>query len=474
MAKLTISNISADYGATGSINAAFDAIEAAIENTLSRDGTSPNAMDANLDMNSYDIANVGTLQTTEITVNGSDLTDTVQAYTGYSEEWANKAEDSLVSTAAGGDGVDDYSSLHWSNKAKAYGAEWATKAEDSLISTVAGGDGSTDYSALHWAAKASASASAAAASYDAFDDRYLGSKASAPTLDNDGNALLTGALYWNSTSNTLYIYNGSGWIQAYTSFTGISDSATEVAITIDSSENIGIGTTPSAWGAAYDAFQINARGGLFGTSTGSGQVYNAYNDGTNWRRIEAAAAVLIQIDSSGNLLFYRAGSAAADSVITWTLWVKYSNALGVEVGTPAGGSPADGGINAEDVQIGGVTCLTQNLANLDSASTARSNLGIDGSSGVLVAGDIGLSTSTASSFLAPDSTTTVIPAGLYIGLYASEATGVDVQVRINGTWFTIASIDNTTAMGSLYSDGTNARINNGTVINNTIYYTKLS
>jgi len=34
----------------------------------------------------------------------------------YAEEWANKPEDSLVSTAAGGDGVDDYSALHWSIK----------------------------------------------------------------------------------------------------------------------------------------------------------------------------------------------------------------------------------------------------------------------------------------------------------------------------------------------------------------------
>lgn len=35
----------------------------------------------------------------------------------YSAEWANKPEDSLVSAAAGGDGIDDYSSLHHRNKA---------------------------------------------------------------------------------------------------------------------------------------------------------------------------------------------------------------------------------------------------------------------------------------------------------------------------------------------------------------------
>jgi len=58
---------------------------------------------------------------------------------------------------------------------------------------------------------AATSASNAAASYDAFDDRYLGDKASDPTVDNDGNALLTGAIYWNTTSDILKIYDGAAW-----------------------------------------------------------------------------------------------------------------------------------------------------------------------------------------------------------------------------------------------------------------------
>jgi hypothetical protein len=61
---------------------------------------------------------------------------------------------------------------------------------------------------------AAASAAQAAASYDSFDDRYLGSKASDPSVDNDGNALVTGALYFNSTSGEMKIYDGSIWIAA--------------------------------------------------------------------------------------------------------------------------------------------------------------------------------------------------------------------------------------------------------------------
>jgi len=61
------------------------------------------------------------------------------------------------------------------------------------------------------ATAAAASAAAAAASYDSFDDRYLGAKSTAPSVDNDGNALVEGALYWNSTSNAMLAWDGSAW-----------------------------------------------------------------------------------------------------------------------------------------------------------------------------------------------------------------------------------------------------------------------
>ena len=61
------------------------------------------------------------------------------------------------------------------------------------------------------ATAAAASAAAAATTYDNFDDRYLGAKSSAPSVDNDGNALITGALYWNSVSNTMFAWSGSAW-----------------------------------------------------------------------------------------------------------------------------------------------------------------------------------------------------------------------------------------------------------------------
>jgi len=61
------------------------------------------------------------------------------------------------------------------------------------------------------ATAAAASAAAAATTYDNFDDRYLGAKSSAPSVDNDGNALITGALYWNTPSATMFAWTGSAW-----------------------------------------------------------------------------------------------------------------------------------------------------------------------------------------------------------------------------------------------------------------------
>jgi hypothetical protein len=68
------------------------------------------------------------------------------------------------------------------------------------------------------AAQAAAEAAQAAAELvlDSFDDRYLGAKASDPVLDNDGDALLTGALYWNTTDEVLLVYDGSVWVSTGT------------------------------------------------------------------------------------------------------------------------------------------------------------------------------------------------------------------------------------------------------------------
>ena len=103
----------------------------------------------------------------------------------------------------------------------------ATSASNAATSETNAGTSETN--AGNSASAALASQDAAAASYDLFDDRFLGAKSSAPTLDNDGNALVVGTLYFNSTSNIMYVYGGAGWQAAGSSVNGTSSRETYTA-----------------------------------------------------------------------------------------------------------------------------------------------------------------------------------------------------------------------------------------------------
>jgi hypothetical protein len=52
---------------------------------------------------------------------------------------------------------------------------------------------------------------AAEAALDNFDDVYLGAKSSEPSVDNDGDALNAGDLFFDTTANTIKVYTGSAW-----------------------------------------------------------------------------------------------------------------------------------------------------------------------------------------------------------------------------------------------------------------------
>lgn len=65
------------------------------------------------------------------------------------------------------------------------------------------------------ASNALASEAAAAASYDSFDDRYLGAKAADPATDNDGGVLVDGALYFNSVAGEMRAWSGAAWVATY-------------------------------------------------------------------------------------------------------------------------------------------------------------------------------------------------------------------------------------------------------------------
>lgn len=109
-------------------------------------------------------------------------------------------------------------------------------------------------SAATSASSANSAADAALAALDSFDDRYLGQKATAPTLDNDGNALVTGALYFDTTTNTMKVWDGSTWLAAYASLSGAliaTNNLSDVSSVSAARTNLGLGTAATTDSTAY-------------------------------------------------------------------------------------------------------------------------------------------------------------------------------------------------------------------------------
>lgn len=106
---------------------------------------------------------------------------------------ANKA---LVVNSTG-DGLIMGPTVTEVENAEGYATTASTKATEAAASALA----------------AATDAATVAGILDTFDDRFLGEKATAPTVDNDGDALVVGTLYFKTSSpdSGMYIYDGTDW-----------------------------------------------------------------------------------------------------------------------------------------------------------------------------------------------------------------------------------------------------------------------
>jgi hypothetical protein len=151
-------------------------------------------------------------------IGGTGITDA--SGKGSAKEWATNAEDDTVDTS-------EYSAKHYSIKAGASSSSATSSASTATTKATSATSSATSATASAATAttkanEAAASAVAAAASADTFDDVYLGAKSSNPSTDNDGDALGAGDLYYNTSSTTLQVYNGSAWATAALSSTGFA------------------------------------------------------------------------------------------------------------------------------------------------------------------------------------------------------------------------------------------------------------
>ena len=133
----------------------------------------------------------------------------------------------------------------------------------------------------------------------------------------------TGALIWNTTTSAINQYNGSAWEITYTDtntqVAGITSSADATAITIDSSENVGIGTTaPAAKIDIEDTLQATANqhyslvvGGGSGSDTvgNSSSILLSTTQGVT--RGSSISAEKANVGNGHNLIFSTSASTAA-------------------------------------------------------------------------------------------------------------------------------------------------------------------
>jgi hypothetical protein len=195
--------------------------------------------------------------------------------------------------------------------------DWATKTSG----PVAGGEYSAKYHATNAASSASTASTAATnasnaqtaaeaardatlAAYDSFDDRYLGAKTSNPTLDNDGNALVAGALYFNTVVPEMRLYTGSAWVAAYVSgasYLLTANNLSELAATAATARtNLGLGSiaTQAASNVAITGGAVNGTTvGASTPSTGAFTTLSATGTATFSGAMSATANAYMQIDA---------------------------------------------------------------------------------------------------------------------------------------------------------------------------------
>jgi hypothetical protein len=226
--------------------------------------------------------------------NSSNFANNSSNHASNSSNFANNSSNSANSASSSASTATTQAGFASSNAATATTQAGFASANATLALGYSSNSSNFANNASNFANTASNAANAAnaardivLASTDSFDDVYLGSKTTAPTLDNDGDALTAGDLYYNSVGNTFNYYTGSAWVPITSG--GITDLAQD--------------TTPQLGGALdVNGFNITSasNGNIVILPNGTGKVSL---DGIFYPTADGSANQVIKTDGSGNLSF---------------------------------------------------------------------------------------------------------------------------------------------------------------------------
>jgi hypothetical protein len=394
--KPTVTTLQSGFNSTEVLNENFDNIRDAFDNTLSLDGSTPNAMQADLDLNGNNL-----IGATGLLINGTDYLSDVEAARAAASTSASNAATSETNaaasettaglsataaatsaTASAASAVDATNNgaaqvalaadqvtlaaaqvtLAETAKTGAELAETNAETAESNAATSATNAATSATTASTGASTASTKASEAAtsatnaatsateaeaaktgaeaardsalAALDSFDDRYLGVKTTDPTVDNDGDALVVGAIYFNSNTDLLYVYNGTTWQVTANAASGdlvSTNNLSDLTSPATARTNLGLGTAATTASTDYataaqgtladTAVQPNDSPTFAGLTTTANVSFGdndkaTFGAGSDLQIYHTGSASRIQDTGTGNLYIAGTNLQLTDSTIT--------------------------------------------------------------------------------------------------------------------------------------------------------------
>ena len=279
---LIVDNASATSSATAAAASASAASTSASNASTSASNASSSASTASTQASNASTSATAAASSASAASSSATTASTAATNAGNSATAASTSATNASNSATSASGSASTATTQASNastSATNAAASASTATTQATNASTSASGASTSASNASTSATAAQTAQAAAeAALDAFTDTYLGAFSSDPTLDNDGNALSAGDLYFSTAISRLKVYSGSAWLTAVVDTTTVGEktSATGSAL-LPSGTQAQRDGTPSAGFLRFntdlakpEVYNGTAWGSVGGGATGGG------------------------------------------------------------------------------------------------------------------------------------------------------------------------------------------------------------